>query len=279
MQHLVFFISTGRCGTQWYTATLRKLYADRAVVLHEPMGPLYRPRQFMRAYNRLDEMKSPKLIRHLQRIADVSRSQIYIETGWPCFSAIPLFIQEFGDRVKVVHLTRHPVPTALSLMTHNYYRPKVRRDWYTRHAALDPFCKGVRQKDYRGAWTRLSQYEKCLFLWTEIHLYAEELADRYPSLSISRVSMEELFSGDEAVLRRFTCFLGLPFREALRDAVNVNVDTHQRRTATRFDWRLIFRHQRCVSLANRLGYDLTKYHAAELDDRYRSRKLPPRTAS
>lgn len=54
----VFFLCTGRCGTQWFADNLEKLYQDNAVVTHEPLGPHYNPKKFYRKYGTsLDEVR------------------------------------------------------------------------------------------------------------------------------------------------------------------------------------------------------------------------------
>src|SRR5207248_3965232 len=109
---IVAFLSTGRCGTQWLTAGLRELHPD-VEAEHEPIGPLYKPRRYFRRYGDPEAMlEVPEVARHLDRFGRTPRT--YVETGWPLFPALPLFGLRFPERLRIVHLTRHPVPTALS---------------------------------------------------------------------------------------------------------------------------------------------------------------------
>jgi hypothetical protein len=44
MPHATFYLSTGRCGTQWVWTNLEKTYSDVAMVTHEPILRNYTPR-------------------------------------------------------------------------------------------------------------------------------------------------------------------------------------------------------------------------------------------
>jgi hypothetical protein len=121
--YAVFFISTGRCGTQWFASGLTSHFHDLAVVRHEVLHEQYEPRRYFRAFCRKDNMElSPAIENHLTIVWTVTgRGLQYIETGWPVYGALP-FILAYPNRfVKVVHLCRHPVSVAASLATHRVY--------------------------------------------------------------------------------------------------------------------------------------------------------------
>ena len=266
----VLVLSTGRCGTQWLAATLDELYGDRVTVTHEPIGPEYRCREFFRAYDRLDDMAAvPKIASHLATIETTLRSRSYIETGWPLFSALPLFLERLAAPVRIVHLTRHPVPTAISHMAHKTYGGSPRVDGYTQLAALDAFCPGVRRTEVRAKWDDFTPYEKTLFWWTEVHLYAEELQQRYPQVPFHRVKAEDMLSGDGDTLQDLCAFAGLPFREQLQERTTKRVDQWHHRTDTEFDWRRVADHPATVGLAERLGYDFSTVDERALAVRYK----------
>ncbi|MBI3921180.1 MAG: sulfotransferase domain-containing protein [Armatimonadetes bacterium] len=269
--NIVFFVSAGRSGTQWLAYNLRNAYGDLAEVTHEPLGVGYRPKEFLRMYEKLNDMLSiPEIASHFAYVAQVQDTgRDYIETGWPCYAAIPLFIEQFGADVKLVHLTRHPVPTAISLMTQNLYCPERRDDADARLAELEPSCSGMTQKSYGDLWNEVTFYEKCLFWWTEIHLYATELHDRYPDTAFIQLKMEDLLDGDPEELRELVSFLGLPFRESLSAGKGTAVDGHRYRTHHDFQWRQVFNHPLTVTLARRFGYDLERVDEEALDRRYR----------
>lgn len=267
---IVLFLSTGRCGTQSLATHLGEVYRDTAVVTHEPIGPGYRCREFFRAYDRLDEMTAvPEIAAHLLDIESVVRHRTYIETGWPVFSAIPLFIERFGERVRLVHLTRHPVPTSISHMVHKTYAGSPRVDGYTQLAALDPFCDGVVHSALGAEWDDLTPFEKTLFWWTEVHLYAEEVSTRYPQVPFHRVKSEELLSGNPQPLRDLCEHLQLPFRAMLTQRMSKPIDQWRHRTEMEFDWRRALDHPQTLALAERLGYRMKDVDDAALASRYK----------
>jgi hypothetical protein len=125
----------------------------------------YRPKQTLRC-NRYESILNevPEVRRHLQHVAEVLESgRAYVETGWPVFSWVPYFHDKYGDRLKLVHLMRHPVYFACSLATHEYYQPDLKNGGFNRYAELSPADKGIIHKGYAAVWKGLSAHEMCLF--------------------------------------------------------------------------------------------------------------------
>ncbi len=270
MPHVAFFISTGRCGTQWLASNLRDEYTDLAVVTHEPLGPRYRPKEFFRAYDDIKRIELiPEIAAHLDDISLVKSERIYIETGWPCYSAVPLLIERFGTDLRLVHLVRHPVHTAMSLVTHQFYSAE-RQDEYVRFAQLDPHVPGVFHSEYASRWNEMTRYEKCLFWWTEINLYGREIASRFPSIRLIQMRMEDLLGSDSIALERLTAFLGLPFRLSLSSAKSKTVDGWNFQTDQALEWRQIFDHPGTVTLAKEYGYNFEMVDQHVLDHRYKA---------
>jgi Sulfotransferase domain len=270
VSEVVFFLSTGRCGTQWLTSALQTVYGDIAEVAHEPVGPHYRPKIFLRAPHRLHELRSiPAVAHHLAAIVERSQSKSYIELGWPSFSAIPLLKDLFGQRLRLVHLVRHPVPTALSLVTHNFYQPAVRNDAYVRYAQLEPFDSGVLLKEYQESWSKMSVFEKCLFQWVEINLYAEEIRELFRNIPFLRIKMEDMLAPDSGALRELLEFMKLPFRPQILDFQKRRVDSFNWQTNTSLDWREVYKHVHVLTLAERYGYDLEDVDSDRMWRRYR----------
>lgn len=266
---MVLFVSTGRCGTQWLADKLRLIHGDLARVEHEPLGAEYQSKRFFRAYERRELPAA--VSRHLDEVEAIVSSRTYIETGWPLFSAVPAFLERFRDRVRLVHLTRHPVPTAISHMVHKTYAGSPRVDGYTRLAALSPHCEGVFQSELREAWDRMTPYEKTLFWWTEVNLYAEELGRLYPGTPFHRVRSEDLFTPGSTALRDLCRFMGLPWRPAILEHVEQRVDRWRHQTEDGYDWSLIHLYPRAVDVARRLGYSIDDVDDQELAARYSRR--------
>ncbi len=266
---IFLFLSTGRCGTQWLAENLGGLYSEDAVVTHEPLGARYVPRAHFRRYDQQEHEHPAEVRAHLDWVEEVSRDKLYIETGWPLFATLPIFFARFGERVRIVHLVRHLVPTAVSHMVHQCYFGSPRRDEYTALATLDPSLPGTIQREEFARWSRLSPFEKCLFWCTEVHLYARELRDRFPATAFHRMRAEDLFSGDERALRALMEFLRLPYHASLAGRSSERVDQWHHRTHLEFNWRQIFDHPMAVELCRSLGYDLDRVDQDALDRRYK----------
>ena len=275
LQSAIFFISTGRCATQWLAKVLSKIYADRAVVTHEPIGPHYQPKNFFRAYDRLEKLQRiPAVEKHLTWLSSFPENKVYIETGWPCFAAIPLLCNLLEGKIKLVHLFRHPVHTSISLVTHNFYRSDIRNDDYIKLAQLDPFTLGIIQKDYQNRWEKMTPYEKCLFQWTEINLYAIELNERFREVPFLQIKMEDLLKADSEAIESLLNFLNLPFRSTIKETLDLCIDSHQHRTTLNLDWQQIFNHSGTLSLARQLGYDFKELDRKVLFERYGDETKP-----
>lgn len=259
----IFFLSTGRCGTQWLQRALAATYPDVAVVTHEPIRGAYEPRLYLRAYDKLNELlSSEEVSKHLSHIRETLKSKIYIETGWPCYPAIPLMIDQLDGRVRIVHLVRHPVYVALSLATHRVYE---RQDWVSR-AAISPSAQGVVQKGLAD-WVKMGMYEKCLFWWTEINLYALELRERHPDIEFSLVRYEDLFDPDTQTLEKLIRFMSLDYNPSIEELRLQNVDRYHWESPP-VDWELIFKYPQTVALAKNFGYDCNNLSTPHIATRY-----------
>jgi hypothetical protein len=267
-----FVVSAGRCGTQWLADTLSRNYGDLAEIRHEPIDYRYCPRILLRSSAGLDaHPHRADVLGHVEYILDVLRHRDYLETGWPVFAAIPMLREFLGSRMRVIHLTRHPVPNACSLVTHRYYQPDLRDDGYALFAVLDPANAEVLRKDYAARWDRLSVYEKCLFHWAEIHTYALELRNSFPDPDAwFSIRMEDMFTADTRRFVELLNFLRLPIRNHVVAETLTRIDDHQMKTYVSINWREIGNHPAFVALAASLGYDPLAPSFDELMHRYQA---------
>jgi hypothetical protein len=264
---VIAFLNTGRCGTQWLADGLRRLHPELDAE-HEPLGPLYKPRRYFRRYEDPDALlEVDEVTEHMARIERGTRP--YAETGWPLFPALPLLARRLGNRLRVVHLTRHPVPSALSHLAHNSYAGSPRDDAYTRWATLGPEDPRVFGREYAERWAELSAYEKCLFWWTEVHQFALELPGRIPEVPVHRVQAERLLAGERPAVEGLLDFMGLRWHEGWLAHADRMVDRWHHHTADDVDPLTIHRHPRTLAIAAELGYDLDSLDLAALEARYR----------
>jgi hypothetical protein len=263
----VVVLSTGRCGTQWLTKTLEDLHGEEVRVEHEPIGPLYAPRRFFRGYAQPEAvLEVPEVRAHVNQIASCERP--YIETGWPLFAALPLFASVFGSDLRVIHLTRHPVPTAFSHLAHSSYAGSPRDDAYTRLATLGPADPGVFQERYADRWEDLTPYEKCLFWITEVGMFGLEFERRFPGVAFLRIQSEAMLAGDRATLEALIAQMGLDWDERWLERTGTRVDRWHHHTDHDVDPLLIEQHPAAVETAAQLGYDASAVDFGWLRERY-----------
>lgn len=280
MCDIIFFQATGRSGTQWFAKQLQDVYSDLAEVAHEPIQYAWQPKRFFRRYSpaAYKEMQAlPEVQRHLEHIEEISQSKTYVEIGFPSYAAIPALSERFGDRLKLVHLIRNPVLTAASQVTHGWYSNSKRPELA---ALVLPTPEDlVQQWYYRENWHRLTQFEKCLFFWSEFHLHALELHSRYPDMPYHRIRFEDVFGGNSPVdvLKQLIEFMGLPWREELESKVEQKEDKWSRKTSELGDWHDVYDHPQTLALSLQFGYNLELATEHELKARYlKSVSLPQR---
>ena len=260
-------LSAGRCGTQWLTDTLRDLHGNDVVVEHEPIGPLYSPRRFFRMYERPEAVLDvPEVQAHVDAISALDKP--YVETGWPIFAALPLLASLFGPQLRVIHLTRHPVPSALSHLSHSSYAGSPRDDSYTRLATLGPRDPNVFQPEYADRWDELTAYEKCLFWVTEVGMFGLEFEQRFPQVPFVRIKSEQMLAGDRRTLRALATQLELGWDERWVECSGTRVDRWNHHTDRDVEPLLIERHPAALATAARLGYAPTDVDLDALRARY-----------
>lgn len=201
-----FVLSTGRCGTQSLTKAISQSLNGRAVITHEPIRELYKPRLTLGSFNPSKSLKLREAYTHFRQVvATVRNGTEYVETGWPAFTWFEQFHKELGELWRFVHLVRNPVHVAASFVTHGYYQAQ-RTDGFPAFAFLQPSDAGVRHPEIASEWRKLSVFDKCLYQWLEINARATMLASRNITPA-AVVRFEQLFSAQ-------------PVRDALFDTLN-----------------------------------------------------------
>jgi hypothetical protein len=269
MQSATFFITTARSGTQWLCETMRKAYPDLVVAEHEPIRYAYAPKRCLRNPAALAALRvEPAVRQHFDRIHDVLRYKSYIEVGFPAFAAALLLATEFGTRLRLVQLVRHPVRVAASIVTHQWFDPG-RRDDIKADIAPAPTDAGVRLQHYRERWANMSPFEKALFYWAEVHLYGLEIQDELPAVPFLQLAFEDLLAPG-AARERLAAFLGVPYRSAWNEAPARRIDYHRLETTHTIDRSEVHKHPEIVALAERFGYDVDDIEERSFRIRYQS---------
>jgi len=264
-----FFLSPGRCGTQWLADALAEHYTDKAEVTHEPLREAYAARKMLRQYDyTVEPARSPELYRHAMHIRHTLKDRLYIETGWTSYATLPWLDKMLDGRLRLVHLVRHPVHVALSLATHNIYG---RKDWIE-HCIPRPGDPGVDWQKLAESWQQLSMYEKCLHWWTEINLYGLELAERFGADRYLLVRAEDMFNPQHPALATLVEFVGLPYEESVRHVQSKTVDKHQQLRTPPVDWESIRQYPETMALLERFGYQLDSIDSEKISQRYFSQR-------
>ena len=196
---------------------------------------------------------SAALVAHVEDIERRLETGSYLECGHPCWSSLSWLIDRLPGRIRIVHLTRHPVPTALSWLTHSAYLAPLLPHLGER-VLLTPFDPGAAFPQYQTRWPALQPFEKCLYYWAEVNAFGLRLAE-FARVPWFRLRYEDLFEG--LALADLLTFLDLPPREELLETRSQVVDRH------RFvapcappALEVLGSHEPVLSVAGALGYDM-----------------------
>jgi Sulfotransferase domain len=273
--YAVFFISTGRCGTQWFAKNLDEYYREIAHVCHEPLREEYQARYYYIAHKSEREVQlSPVLEAHLESIAAKLADKHYVETGFPAYGLIPTLIKRFKGRIKIVHLYRHPVAVASSLLTQEIYH---REDWI-KPLVIVPSDLGEHRPEFDGMrWESMGDFQKCLFFWAEINSWALGLRAEFADVPWFSLKFEDVFgqNGDEH-LRRLLKFLDLPVNEKFIKTRIRKVDQARSTTSDRFYLQISTECPEVALLSEQLGYQLQSFDKEQLRSRYYRNKYVAR---
>jgi hypothetical protein len=265
----LFVLSTGRCGTQWLASLFQRAGGDRAEVRHEPLGNDYAAREMLAAGDpsRLDSELAQPILAHIEEIERVLETRSYIECGHPAWSTIPYLIRRFPSRIRIVHLVRHPVPTAWSWVTQLAYCPPI-ASHLPEKVLLSPFDEGARLQSFRGRWQGMNAYEKALYYWSEVNAFGLEI-EREANVPWMRIRFEDLASQEE--IERLIDFAGLDAAAASEAGGIGVVDDYRAHAPFWCDSNLICRHPEVVALAEVFGYDPGDFDDTKLRRRYYAR--------
>jgi hypothetical protein len=262
MTEALFVLSTGRCGTQWLASVLKEICGESVEIMHEPLGDDYAARRMLAAGNpaKLAPDVAEPILAHLDAIEHTLETRSYIECGHPSWSTMPYLIERFAGRIRVVHLVRHPVPTAWSWVTQTAYCPPM-GPHVREKVLLSPFDEGIRLTSLRDRWAGMTPYEKALFYWAEVNTFGLDLG-RSATVPWMQVRIEDLVRGD--ALSRLLAFAGVDVASA---PIGV-VDDYRAYSEFWCDSRLIFRHPEVLGVARELGYDPLEFDEPKLRKRY-----------
>ncbi|MEO8362248.1 MAG: hypothetical protein ABI672_19630 [Vicinamibacteria bacterium] len=267
MHRATFVLSTGRCGTQWLARKLDAAFKDSLRVSHEPLDNEYQPRLMLgrRTPHALDEKSCSVILRHVEEIERGLEIKPYVECGHPCWSTLPYLASRLGEKMQILHLIRHPIPTALSWLSRSAYLPPL-LPHLREKVLLSAFDEGVTFTEYRDRWSSLLPFEKCVYYWAEVNAFGLNLEKR-ATVPWLRVSFENLFEGRG--LESIERFLGVPDVPSIQGERAEIVDEHRSLIGEGLPDLDIWRsHPALLETAIRLGYDSSDLDHESLGWRY-----------
>lgn len=260
-----FFLSTGRCGTQWLADSLGGLYSDIAHVEHEPYQDINLSRQMLGMNDPANTDSQTLLLDHVAKIKEILRTKDYIECGWPCWGLLRWLATELKGRIRIVHLVRHPVHTVFSWASHNAYTPPLLPGLPSGKLPVTPFDNGVSFSGYTDRWGSMNSVEKSLYFWLEVNTLGVRL-EKELAIPWLRVKSEEIFGGD--ALMNLINFLKLPQRDVIQNLRSEIKDSHRFLIGNWWDYRNLRDYPEVIELCRKFGYDPFDVDEAKLRERY-----------
>lgn len=266
MNTATFFLSTGRCGTQWIAANLIAAGEESAVVEHEPLHERYYPRLMHGGHDLEKTGNATEIISHCEKIEEILKDKSYIECGWPTWGAVPYLLKRFEGRIKIVHLVRHPLPVACSWVSHRAFCPPLIPGLPFQEKILaSPFDEGTAFPQYRERWDSMNSFEKALFFWAEVNTLGLKL-EKTSNTPWLRIRFEDLFHGN--ALSDLIDFLKFTAPENMGEAFGNTKDDFHYLCDAWWNPLDIQKHLEVMNVATRLGYNSLDFDEEKLRSRY-----------
>lgn len=251
IQKPIFFLSTGRCGTKWFSDLFSE---DKSLmVLHNPNPTLATQSKLVydlssgnigeREKDLLKELFLTGRELYLRYAAKTKKS--YIETNNYITFFAPILSEIFPD-AKFVHVYRHPG---------EFVRSGIRRNYYTENNT-DDIKRPIPGKDFRG-WNVATRVEKVSWLWNETNQFVEEF---------KKVNRDKVFDFNfnelsDVKVKELLTFLDLDSSKLnLHKALNHKANTQKSGSFPKYnDWSAEQKRQLrdiCNPLAEQYNYDL-----------------------
>ncbi len=201
LPHPVFFLSTGRCGTNWFTMLLSR---DKSVkAFHEPRPNFgVQGRVAYELYSGKDFKVSPNEELLLQEIFLTGREQHlrysfktqrrFVETNNQVTFLAPAIFQLFPE-AKFVHLNRHPG---------EFVRSALRRKFYNNTDDIKRIVP-LANDPYHKSWDVLSTLEKNSWLWMATNRFIERFKTTLPAANWHYFDFNTLNTGNILKLCKF----------------------------------------------------------------------------
>ncbi len=247
----VFFLSTGRCGTKWFSDLLKE--NKQLTVLHAPVPSL--AIQSKLVYEAINNLSNEQIRLLVQELFFVAREQQlrftykagkrYVETNNYITFFAPTLSRIFPD-AKFVHLYRHPGQFVRSGMRRNYYTPGNANDQKRIKDIVNP-----------ELFNTYSQIEKISWLWNETNLFIEKFKQqnekRVYTFNFNQLSVENVTN-----LMDFLN-IDIPMKKIAK-SLNVKKNVQRKGTVAEYEaWTIKEKNElkkQCGELALKYGFKL-----------------------
>jgi len=123
-------------------------------------------------------------------------------------------------------------------------------------------------------WELMTEFEKCLFWWTEINNWALNLQRDFSEIPWFSLKYEKVLSKNgRGELRKLLSFLSLPEREDFISSRCKRIDKFVARTDESIDVNIIKKYAKTVEVMKLLEYDYDSHIMKNIDSRYQRSML------
>lgn len=254
----VFFLSTGRCGTKWFTELLS--FVRTAIVEHDPVPDLgVQGKLAYEIQNDSPFQNKGLILKYLQELFLAGREEQlryayktdkrYIETNNHITFFAPAIAELFPES-KFVHLYRHPG---------QFVRSAIRRHYYSKDD--NRILKRIipsENSEYSQRWDSFSPIQKSSWLWFETNRFAENFKEQISETRIFNVNFNER---NEDTLSRLIAWIQLDISESkIQGLLHKEINVQKEGQFVRYEkWNSTQRQeliQICGNLAEQYGFEL-----------------------
>lgn len=201
----VFVATTGRSGSN----TLANLFTSvpDAICLHEPHPVLYNPDSKELANERY--FRTQYLLKSLYVRRTARKYRYYIETNHQFIKRLSRFsILEFAKKLKVIHLVREPVGTAISFYRIGSIPGKTE---VGKRYLIDPKNPDnlVNAQILFNNKAFKHDFYRCLWYWYETEFRIRQFSMDYPHIPLFRIKTHEL--NDLSTVRAMLDYLNMEY--------------------------------------------------------------------
>ncbi len=208
LEKVIFTATTGRSGTK----TLTKLFSlvPDCTAHHEPYPVMNGP--VLRAASYGDTALVDRAYRQIKSV-DILRAAVgyryYFEANHQFIKSFSQqAIDEFGDRLTVIHLVRSPIEVATSIFRlAEFPGTDVGNTWWLDYRAPTNLIQIADVLDFDAAFS--NPFYKALWYWHEIEMRIAALRTKVPSLKVTRFETD--WFSDKGKVIEFLDDLGIDY--------------------------------------------------------------------